>query len=326
MRKTAELCLIFLIPALLLSGCGGGAAPERAEVPLAPAAEVIEETPVPEEQAEEDVSFTPYEAPAFLDAEFHEDLAEGDGNVLLDLSAVSEGYVAVSASSDARLKFQVLTDEDTYNYDLPSDGTPAVFPLTCGDGEYRFRIMENIEDSKYAELYSASCEVTMEGEFQPFLRPSAYVPYSESSDCVKKAAELAAEVPDALGVVGAVFDYVCANVTYDTEKAANVQSGYVPDPDETLDSGRGICFDYAALAAAMLRSQGIPAKMIFGYVSPDDLYHAWNMFYTEESGWVTVSYEVGGDSWNRLDLTFSANGADGTFIGDGGNYADIYTY
>ena len=66
--------------------------------------------------------------------------------------------------------------------------------------------------------------------------------------------------------------------------------------------------------------------MIFGFVSPDDLYHAWNMFYTRETGWVTVDYQVSEETWNRLDLTFSANGADGTFIGDGSNYTDMYYY
>ena len=93
-----------------------------------------------------------------------------------------------------------------------------------------------------------------------------------------------------------------------------------------MNTGKGICFDYAALAASMLRSQGIPTKMIFGYVAPQGLYHAWNMFYTPQSGWVTVSFEVRGENWTRMDLTFSANGADATFIGDGSNYSDVYYY
>ena len=93
-----------------------------------------------------------------------------------------------------------------------------------------------------------------------------------------------------------------------------------------MSTGKGICFDYAALTAAMLRSQGIPTKMVFGNVSPDDLYHAWNMFYTEETGWVTAKYEVKGGEWNRLDLTFSANGTDLNFIGDGSNYSDVFFY
>ena len=50
------------------------------------------------------------------------------------------------------------------------------------------------------------------------------------------------------------------------------------------------------------------------------------MFYTDATGWVTVGFEVGADSWNRMDLTFAANGADGQFIGDGSNYSDLYFY
>ena len=114
---------------------------------------------------------------------------------------------------------------------------------------------------------------------------------------------------------------------YDREKAASVSSGYIPDPDQVMESGSGICFDYASLAASMLRSQGVPVKIIFGYVgSEGDLYHAWNMYYTEESGWVSVEFEVGPDDWNRMDLTFSANGEDSDFIGDGSNYTEVFIY
>ena len=76
----------------------------------------------------------------------------------------------------------------------------------------------------------------------------------------------------------------------------------------------------------MLRSQGVPTKIIFGYVAPNDLYHAWNMFYTKEKGWITVSFEVGDDTWNRIDLTFSAGGASDEFIGDGSHYTAVYYF
>ena len=267
-----------------------------------------------------------YTAPEFRDAEFHEAAAMLGDRVKLDVSSLDQGYVAVSAVSDMRLKFQVIKDETTYNYDLPSDGTPGIFPLQGGNGSYRFRVMENVVDKKYSELYSFTCDVRMQDEFQPFLRPSTYINYTRDSACVRKAAELAAGCSDELGLVSAVYNFVCSQVTYDREKAATVKSGYLPVPDETMNSGKGICFDYAALAASMLRSQGIPTKMIFGYVAPQGLYHAWNMFYTPQSGWVTVSFEVRGENWTRMDLTFSANGADATFIGDGSNYSDVYYY
>ena len=53
---------------------------------------------------------------------------------------------------------------------------------------------------------------------------------------------------------------------------------------KTLRTGRGICFDYASLTAAMLRSQNIPARLEIGYSG--DVYHAWISVYTEETGWI----------------------------------------
>ena len=85
------------------------------------------------------------DAPEFLEAAYQGDRANAGDRVKLDLSGLEKGYVGVSAVSDRRLKFQVVKGEDTYNYDLSSDGEPSVFPLQCGDGSYRFRVMENVE-------------------------------------------------------------------------------------------------------------------------------------------------------------------------------------
>lgn len=332
----------YLVLALLASGlcaCGSGGAGTQGSQSGQNIVNISEEgeasVPTASYASEESggKDFKPYEAPEFADSSFHEELAQGKGDVLVDLSAVSSGYLAVSARGDSRLKVQVIkqdAEETTYSYDIAQDGTPSVFPIQSGDGKYTVFVAQNTTGTKYAILYSADFEVKLEDEFQPFLRPSAYVNYDEDSDCVKKAAELAKNAESALGVVAEVYSYINANISYDRELARDIQSNkitvYLPDVDKVLSSGKGICFDYAALTAAMLRSQGIPTKMIFGDVSPDNLYHAWNMFYTEETGWVTVGYEVSADSWNRLDLTFSANGADGTFIGDGSNYTDINVY
>ena len=268
----------------------------------------------------------PAEVSLAYDANYDESAADGSNGAYIDTSSVSEGYVAVSATSSSRLKFQVLKGDATYNYDLSSDGTPSIFPLQCGDGTYTFRVMENIVDKKYAELYTTSCDVSLESGFAPFLRPSDYVRFSDDSKCVRKASELAASSQDDLELIGKVYQFVTSNVKYDKEKATSVKAGYLPDPDTTMVTGMGICFDYASLAGAMLRSQGIPTKEIFGYVSPNDVYHAWNMFYTEKTGWVVASFEVKGTGWNRLDLTFAAGGAPSSFVGDGSNYSDLYTY
>ncbi len=262
----------------------------------------------------------------FFETAFNENMSQGKNNVKLDLSSVSYGYVAISAYSDKRLKFQVTKDEEVYTYDIDSGGIPSIFPLQCGNGTYNFRVLENVEDSKYADIYFAEKEVCLIDEFQPYLRANDYVNYTKDSTCIQKANELAIGTDKDIDIVTNVFNYIHANIAYDNEKAKTVKTGYLPDPDGTLTEGKGICFDYASLTAAMLRSQGIPTKVIFGYVAPDNLYHAWNMFYTKESGWITVEYKSKGNEWNRLDLTFTVNEANEAFINNDRNYIDLYYY
>ncbi len=300
-------CLIAML-VLLLASCGGGGGEASAS----------SETPADPESS--------YEVPEFRDAVYEESSAQGNSEVLIDLSGVNEGYFALICNSGVKTKLQVFKDDEVYTYDVVL-GKEQIFPLQMGNGTYTIKVMKNIVDTKYSELYCCTAYVDMDDEFDPFLRPSQYADYDESSECVKKAAEIAASSADANDFITGVYNYVCKNIKYDKKKAENIQPGYIPEPDSTLDEGKGICFDYASLAASMLRSQGIPTKIIFGYVGDSgDLYHAWNMYYTEESGWVAVEFEVSEDEWNRLDLTFSANGSDSRFIGDGSNYLDVYQF
>lgn len=266
-----------------------------------------------------------YTAPPMQTSVFDAQAAQGSGGVQIDTSHVSQGYVAASATGDSRLKLQVICGDVKYNYDLPNDGTPQCYVLQSGSGTYTFRVMQNTTEDKYAELYSTSADVQLESEFAPFLRPSQMVSYTADSQCVAKAAELAAQASTASGVVANIYAYIQNNIRYDTQKAETVQAGYLPDPDETLQTGKGICYDYASLAAAMLRSQGIPTKLITGYVQPGDLYHAWNMIWLEETGWITVKIEAPANSWERIDLTFAA-GASAAYTGDGTGYTDRLTY
>ena len=327
--------------ALLLLACGGNTAVSGAPTPTppvttAPAAEQVQEVvtlpdaPVPMTAG---TGETPGgQKPLVVDAFFDEKAATGKDGAFIDASKTNLGYVAVLVTSDKKLKFQVIkkgeegAEDITYTYDQRGDGVPSIYSIQSGDGDYTFRVMENVEGKKYASKYKTKVTVKLDNEFVPFLCTNDYARFTADSMCVKQANDLSRNTTDALGVVANIYEFINATVRYDYEKAKSVQSGYVPDPDKTLQSGKGICFDYASLAAAMLRSQGIPCKLIFGYVAPNNLYHAWNMFYTEESGWVTVSFKVSGKNWTRLDLTFTANGENDSFIGDGSNYTDEFYY
>jgi len=257
------------------------------------------------------------------------ELVEDNGIVAIDYSNTKDGYIMIrySGDSEKKLKVQITADSTTYTYNLPKQEW-TVFPLSIGNGSYQFKVFENITDNQYALIAAASQDVELEDEFAPFLRPNQYVNYSASSLAVEKAAELTMNIDTPLGKVEAIYNYVTSELTYDNQKAATVQSGYIPVLDTIMEQKSGICFDYAALMTGMLRSQGIPCKMVFGYAS--GAYHAWISVWTEETGWVDGMVFFDGIAWQRLDPTFASSAGNSDqfrqFIGDGTNYSEKYFY
>ncbi|MEA5020202.1 MAG: transglutaminase-like domain-containing protein [Gordonibacter sp.] len=258
---------------------------------------------------------------------FNSSIATERNGVLIDVSQVEQGYVSVSAISQNRLKFQVSKGDYEYNYDLPNDGTAISCPLSVGDGIYSFTVWENTSGNRYAELASVpDCHVTLIDEFQPFIRPSIYCNYDAQSASTQLANSLCENVQNQGDALHNIYSWIVDNISYDEEKARTLANatGYIPSPDETLSSKRGICFDYASLAAAMLRSQGIPCKIVTGNVSPDNIYHAWNMVYIDGT-WISASIDIEQNTWARIDTTFAA-GSGSNYVGDGTNYTEQYTY
>lgn len=252
-------------------------------------------------------------------------------NISLDASHADDGYIMLNYSgSNEKVKFQIKAPDGTeYTYLVTSYGEYAVYPLPGGDGTYNVAVYESasIEDNLYAVVFTQALDVTIADSFAPFLYPNCYVRFSADSACVKKGAELAEDCHSDLDVVSNIYKYVIKNVSYDTEKAQNVQYGYTPDPDETLASGTGICFDYASLMSAMLRSQKIPTRLEVGYAG--DVYHAWISCYVDEIGWVDHIIEFDGKNWSLMDPTLAANNNSSKvkdYIGDGSKYTIKYTY
>ena len=247
----------------------------------------------------------------------------------IDYSHTDDGYVMVlyTASTEQRLKSQVTGPTTTYTYDL-TPGEWAVFPLSDGNGNYRISVFENIIDNRYAQVLAVDITVLLDDEFAPFIRPNQYVNYENTTATIETAETLTGSLTDLLSKVEAIYDYVVNNISYDTEKAAIVQSGYLPDLDEVLETGKGICFDYAALMTCMLRSQGIPCKLVVGYAG--SAYHAWISVWSESTGWIDGAIYFNGTSWQRMDPTFAASGKSDPsvmeFIGDGTNYTSKYIY
>lgn len=249
----------------------------------------------------------------------------------VDYSHCEDGYVLIAwtAGGNPRLKVILTGPSGTeYVYDLRNDNTYEVFPLSDGSGNYQIVIYQNLEGTSYATILGMNLNVWLTDEFAAFLRPNQYINYSENSQAVQAAARLCAGRSSNLDKVSAVYNYVVDHISYDTEKAQQVQSGYLPNIDQVYASGKGICFDYAALMTAMLRSQGVPTKLIVGYAS--NAYHAWINVWNENSGWVSAAIYFDGKSWKLLDPTFASTGGQddsvNQYIGNGSNYIAKYQY
>ncbi|PHU33980.1 transglutaminase-like domain-containing protein [Pseudobutyrivibrio ruminis] len=224
----------------------------------------------------------------------------------IDVSNASDGYVMVAyKGSAAKVRMLIETPAgNTYNYLMDLDGTYDVFPLSEGSGTYKIGVYENLHDNQYAVAFSQSVNITLKDEYSVYLYPNAYVHFTASSAAVKKGQELAAGADTDLDVVENVYHYITKNIKYDYDKAETVESGYVPDVDETLATGKGICFDYASLMGAMLRSQGIPTRLEIGYAGTE--YHAWISVYTKETGWIDKVIQFDGSKWTLMDPTLGS--------------------
>lgn len=249
---------------------------------------------------------------------------------VIDYSDASKGYISARyTGSSGKVKLRIESGGQKCDHDLSVNQTTEYFPLSFGSSEYTVTIYENISGTKYANVLSVQFNADIANALSPFLYPNKYTDYSSSSDCVYKAAELCAGLSSTIDKIAAVFCWITDNVSYDYELAATVQTGYVPNPDRTYNSHKGICFDYASLMCAMLRSQSIPTRLVVGYASPD-IYHAWNEVYTEETGWITPELMLKKAGYNIADSTFYASASDksqiGSYISDSSNYQAIYYY
>lgn len=297
-----QIFIAVLILCLSLSGCGSSGN-SSAEPPSYSPLKVL----IPESPGKKTIGYSP---------------------LILDISNIDQGYLtARSESEDQKMNVQ-LTAEDkvVYSYFI-NPGENAVIPFTDGSGTYQVCCYQQVSSSQYAALFADTLNVKLDNEFLPFLYPNQYVNFSPDSQASKLALSIVPEDTSDVNALQALYDYVVKNVSYDYDLAENVDAGYLPDVDRTLKTGKGICFDYASLMTAMLRSRDIPCKLQIGYAG--SIKHAWIDVYIRSRGWVDKAIEFSGESWSRLDPTFDSNSEDKEtiqeYVKDSDNYIVQFT-
>ena len=252
----------------------------------------------------------------------------GTDTIHLDASHTENGYFILEYTGDApKIKLQVTPPTGVlYTYTL-LPGDCSSFSLGQGDGTYHIEVLENAYENMYSLAFSQDLDVQLKDEFQPFLYPMQYCWYTEDSPILEYGMRISEQSADDLDYISNVYHDIISSVTYDQELARNISADYIPDPNATLRSRTGVCFDFASLMTALLRSQGIPTKLVTGYSG--NAYHAWVSVYTDQTGWIDNMIEFDGSSWTLMDPTLAAGNSEdsvGKYIGDGSNYQEKYDY
>jgi transglutaminase-like putative cysteine protease len=210
-----------------------------------------------------------------------------------ELGTVSINYDTADYSD---LKVVVKKGSEKYFYNLYS--AIEELPLQMGSGVYAVGLYQKKDGKKYKLVTSKKFELDLDSD-KVFLASVQNVNLDSNSQAIQLAKELTADSESDSEKFEAIYNYVINNVEYDYSKAATVKSGYLPNADQTLANGNGICYDYASLTAVMLRSVGVPTKLVEGQSSYTSAYHAWNEVLVDGQ-WIVVD--------TTADSAYNVNG------------------
>ena len=232
------------------------------------------------------VSFAEYHSP-------EHGKTDTNRSLIVDHSHVSDGYIFVKGpkSPDKKLKISVsFNGKAKIHYNLNQDGEEEILPLQYGNGKYTVALYQQLSGTKYEKIGELSFNANMKDERSYMLYPNQMVDYNATTEAILYADELCAGTTDEYEIVMAVYDFMKKNFSYDWFKSGDVRAGVLkeilPDIDGSWETRTGICQDLAAIMVAMLRSQGIHARLTIGTCGETP--HAWvTVYYYGEDGKLT---------------------------------------
>ncbi len=212
----------------------------------------------------------------------------------------TQGVVRVSypVTATTSIKVMVAMGSQSYTYDLLK--SKEAFPLQFGDGSYKISLYQKVQGTQFRLLDQTTVVVDLPDDFVPFLGSSQVLNWAPDMVSIGKAKTITASAKTDAEKVQLVYGYITAKIKYDYAKISKLKSTYVPNIEDTYATNLGICYDYSALFGSMLRSVGVPTKLIKGYKNDITEYHAWNQVYLNKK-WVYID--------TTYDAAFKAAGA-----------------
>jgi transglutaminase-like putative cysteine protease len=209
--------------------------------------------------------------------------------VTFDRDHLSRGIIGVRYVSNVEKRTRVLIQygDQRYQYNIRSADRFVYFPLQLGNGEYRVGVFENIEGTKFAAIASEVVNVRLDDSSRVFLNSIQIIEWTDRMNTVNLARELTRNKNTDKEKIEVLYQYMVQQFKYDFDKLGNLQYDYIPVIDDVVRRRLGICYDYSAVFASMLRSLNIRCKLVMGYTPNVREFHAWNEVFMD-SRWVVV--------------------------------------
>lgn len=208
------------------------------------------------------------------------------GESVYKIDNLHNNLVQISTSSiNTKAKIMVEKGEEKYYYNV--NNKEETIPLQLGNGKYSVKVLENITGKKYKVVEKK--EIILDGQISNDIYLSSNQPiyWKNQKNTIAMGNKLTKDLNSQDEKIKAVYNYIIENIKYDSNQINTIDDTYVPNLDLVLSTNKGICYDYASLFAGILRSQGIPTKLLKGYKSDLDAYHAWNEVLVD-GNWIVI--------------------------------------
>ncbi|MBS4209916.1 transglutaminase-like domain-containing protein [Bacillus sp. FJAT-50079] len=171
--------------------------------------------------------------------------------------------------------------------------------LRFGPGQYEVSVnVPKLDDDNKAYFsYSSVADFSITNTDQRDERdllPSRGI-QSQAPEIVELAKQLTNGMTGAREKAKAIYDFTAKNVAYDVEKFHTSNFAWDDSALKTLELKKGVCQDYAYLAAALLRASGIEARFVAGKAGTGPL--------KENHAWIEANID---DEWLTMDPTWGS--------------------
>jgi hypothetical protein len=210
---------------------------------------------------------------------------EYDGSILIEGTSPNLNRVwfcVRSPQQDLSLWYADVVDQK-FNVKVNLRSGPGKYTIWADDNPNRF------DGRTLLTVYNQSEETR-------YTSASMYVD-SESPEIVELSSTLAPEDLSPRKKLENIYTWITKNVAYDYD-AFLADDIKTVKASQVLANKKGLCGDFAFLFAALARSSGLPAKVVYGYGCPSKTNNQWRLHAWNE---VLVDGE-----WLHIDCSWDA--------------------